>query len=187
MRKEFHIVNNVFSDSVLDILNTHCEIKSTDKSSYDIWPDQTTNNKTIAECFSHMLDGRDRIMVVQDLYSNPALPCYKKRWIKDANIAIQKIPKGGYITKHRDNCLFGLTVFLNEIDLGGDFIWWDEQDNLHTVRPECNTGVMAYYDHELVRGAAHQVTPVESDQIRYTVQLFVFMPNAPENYATYED
>lgn len=178
--KEFVQVDNVFSQHILTMLTEHCHINSSDNSSYDIWPAETTNNNTAKECFSETLLGRRRMLVIQDLYENPILPCYQKPWLKTADIAIQKLPPGGYITRHMDTCFFSLTVFLNSVVSGGEFKWWDADNNTHIVSPRRNTGITAYYDFKLTQGAYHEVTPIDCDQTRYTLQLFVFDKSDPD-------
>jgi len=166
----FQTVPNIFSDSTLKLLKPFLEILPTDKSSYDIWPLESTSNKTAPECFTHTLTDNIRLTVISELFNNTELPCYKKKWLKDADIAIQKIPAGGFIPKHTDYCMFSLTVFLSSVE-GGEFIWWDEQ-TAHIVVPDINKGIVACYE-TFSRGPSHRVEPVISG-LRSTLQLFVF-------------
>lgn len=171
--KRFNVIDNVFSDKVLTILKSYTKPLPVDKSSYDVWPAEVTNNKTAVECFTCDIVGNDKAQILYELYENATLPCYKKTWLKHCDIAIQKMPVGSSIYKHTDNCIFSLTVFLSAFD-GGKFIWW-EGDTAHIVEPALNKGIYAYYDNYTI-GADHQVTNVESNT-RYTLQLFLYSKN----------
>lgn len=168
--KMFQTVPNIFSHSTLELLKPFLNVSPTDKSSYDIWPLVSTNNKTAPECFTHTITDNIRLTVISELFNNVELPCYKKTWLKDADIAIQKIPAGGFIPKHTDYCMFSLTVFLSTIE-GGEFVWWDNQ-TAHVVIPDINKGIVACYD-TFCRGPSHRVEPVING-LRSTLQLFVF-------------
>lgn len=172
--KQYTVVENILSDRVLKLLEPYAKLLPSDKSSYAVWPAEATRNNTMPECFTCDILGKDRAEILHELFENPKLPCYKKGWIKHADLAVQKIPTGGFIDKHSDNCIFSLTVFLSEV-VGGQFRWWDESNIMHTVYPTINTGVLACYN-DYIRGAPHEVTPVESN-VRFTLQLFVFSKN----------
>lgn len=172
MKPEFHTIDNVFSNGTLQILHKYCSVLPSDNSSYDVWPDVITDNKTLPECFSTTLYNKDRIVVLADLFEHSALPCANKSWLKSADIAIQKIVPGGGIREHQDHCKFSLTVFLNDPS-GGEFHWWNELDDVHVVKPKYNTGVYAFYE-KCEYGAYHNVTPVTGNINRYTLQLFIF-------------
>jgi hypothetical protein len=169
--KQYIIAEDVLSKKVLKLLEPYARLLATDKSSYNVWPNEMTFNKTAVECFTCDVLGKDRIEIIDELYSNTALPCYNKTWLKGADIAVQKIPAGGQIPKHTDHCIFSLTVFLSSIT-GGEFVWWDHTDNQHTVTPKYNTGIISCAD-TYSRGLAHEVLPVQ-DGVRYTAQIFVF-------------
>lgn len=171
--KRFNVIDDVFSDKVLTILKSYTKPLPVDKSSYDVWPAESTNNKTAVECFTCDIVGNDKAQILYELYENATLPCYKKTWLKHCDIAIHKMPVGSSIYKHADNCIFSLTVFLSTFD-GGKFIWW-EGDIAHIVEPALNKGIYAYYDNYTI-GADHQVTDVESNT-RYTLQLFLYPKN----------
>ena len=168
--KKYIIVENVLSNRALNILKPYAQLLPTDKSSYNIWPAKSTNNNTIAECFTCDVLGKDRLEIINELYSNDKLPCYNKNWLRNCDIAIQKIPPGGSIPKHRDHCIFSLTVFLSTVT-GGEFKWWDGE-TAYKIAPEINKGVICCYD-EYTIGAAHEVCEVIKD-VRFTLQLFVF-------------
>ncbi len=172
--KGYIVVDNVLSENALNILKPYAVLLPSDKSSYDVWPAESTNNNTAPECFTCDILGKDRIEIINELYNNSQLPCYKKSWLKNCDIAIQKIPKGGFIPKHTDYCILSLTVFLSTVK-GGEFIWWDN-NTVHTVVPEYNKGVISCYD-TYKRGASHKVTEV-TDGVRFTMQLFVFDKNS---------
>jgi hypothetical protein len=169
--KIYTVVDNIFSDKVLTMLEPYAKLLPSDKSSYSVWPAESTNNNTTPECFTCDVLGNDRLAVINELYNNADLPCYKKSWLKSCDIVVQKIPVGGLIPKHSDYCIFSLTVFLSEVE-GGEFVWWDSNNNLHTVDTKYNTGVIACYNNYL-RGASHRVQPVLAG-LRLTLQLFVF-------------
>lgn len=169
--KQFTVIDNIFSDRVLKILEPYAKMLPTDKSSYNVWPKESTRNNTAPECFTCDILGKDRIEIINELFENPKLPCYKKVWLNNADIAVQKIPTGGFIDKHSDLCMFSLTVFLSKVE-GGQFVWWDEQSTKHIVETSVNKAVLACYN-DFVRGAAHEVLPVESET-RFTLQMFVF-------------
>ena len=169
--KKFTVVDGIFSDRVLTLLEPYAKLLPTDKSSYNVWPDRSTRNKTLPECFTCDVLGKDRTEILHELFENPALPCYKQNWLKDADIAVQKMPEGALIDQHADRCLFSLTVFLSSVN-GGYFVWWDDDGFMHTVEPVVNKAVFASYD-DYVQGAPHKVNPVESGT-RFTLQLFVF-------------
>lgn len=169
--KKYTVVENVFSDKVLRIIEPYAKLLPSDKSSYDVWPEQSTGSKTTPECFTCDVLGKDRAEILNELFENINLPCYKKNWLKNADIAIQKMPVGGFIPKHSDYCIFSLTVFLSEVQ-GGEFVWLDEANTEHIVSPLVNKAVIACYN-DYIRGATHEVKPVESG-IRFTLQLFVF-------------
>ena len=170
--KKFLVVDNIFSDKVLKILEPYAKLLPTDKSSYSAWPDKSTNNKTAPECFTCDITGKDRLLVIEELYNNPILPCYQKKWLKSSDIAIQKIPITGFIPKHSDYCLFSLTVFLSDCE-GGEFCWWDENNTSYLIEPYINRGIINSYCENFSRGASHKVLPVQSGT-RFTLQLFVF-------------
>lgn len=167
----FLTVPNILSNSTLELLKPYSNVLPTDKSSYDIWPLQSTNNKTAPECFTHTVSNNIKLTIITELFNNSTLPCYKKPWLKHADIAIQKIPNGGFIPRHTDFCIFSLTVFLNEVS-GGEFIWYDENNVENIILPNINTGIVASYDN-FTRGASHKVERVTSS-LRSTLQLFVF-------------
>lgn len=167
----YTIVENIFSDKVLSLLAPYAMLLPSDKSSYDVWPAESTNNNTAVECFTCDVLGKDRTTIIDELYNNKLLPCYNKKWLKDCDIAVQKIPVSGFIPKHTDYCIFSLTVFLSEVK-GGEFYWWDEQGIKHAVSSCVNTGIFSIAD-QFKRGLSHEVTPVE-EGIRFTLQLFVF-------------
>lgn len=167
----FTVIEDVLSKEVLDILEPYAKLLPTDKSSYDVWPDASTNNKTAPECFTSDVLGKDRIQIINELYNNQKLPCFGKSWIKDSDIAIQKIPTGGFIPKHNDYCKFSLTVFLAVVE-GGEFVWWDENNIKHIVETKYNRGVAANGE-SFRRGFDHKVMPV-TNGCRFTLQLFVF-------------
>jgi hypothetical protein len=169
--KIYTVVDNIFSDKVLTMLEPYAKLLPSDKSSYSVWPAESTNNNTTPECFTCDVLGNDRLAVINELYNNADLPCYKKSWLKSCDIVVQKMPVGGLIPKHSDYCIFSLTVFLSEVE-GGEFVWWDSNNNLHTVDTKYNTGVIACYNNYL-RGASHRVQPVLAG-LRLTLQLFVF-------------
>ncbi len=169
--KQYSVVNNIFSDKVLKLLEPYSILLPTDKSSYDVWPLESTNNRTAPECFTCDVLGKDRTEIINELFENPNLPCYKKTWLKHCDIAVQKMPVGGFIDRHRDYCLFSLTVFLSSFE-GGQFVWSDEQGNDHVVDPAPNKAVIACYN-DYIYGAPHEVMPVISG-LRFTLQLFVF-------------
>lgn len=169
--KHYKVIDNILSDKVLKILEPYSTLLASDKSSYNVWPNEMTFDKTAVECFTCDVLGKDRIAIIEELYSNTALPCYNKTWLKGCDIAVQKIPVGGLIPKHTDHCIFSLTVFLSSIT-GGEFSWWDEHDIKHTVTPKYNTGIISCAE-GYVRGPAHEVLPVR-EGIRFTLQVFVF-------------
>ena len=169
--KGYIVVDNIFSDKVLTILEPYAKLLPSDKSSYNVWPAESTNNNTAPECFTCDVQGKDRLAVIDELYNNIKLPCYQKKWLKDCDIAVQKIPVGGFIPKHSDHCIFSLTVFLSEVK-GGEFYWWDEADEKHTIQSSYNTGIISYQD-TFTGGFLHEVATVEQG-VRFTLQLFVF-------------
>ena len=169
----FNLTDSVLSASSLKLLDKHCCISESDISSYDIWPTDVTNDGNATECFTHNIQGQERSMILNDIYNNQDLPCYKKNWIRDADLAIQKIPQAGYITRHVDSCYFSLTVFLNDVEQGGYFVWWDDNQDKHYIKPVRNQGIYAHYDKHS-QGADHEVSVVNSPEVRYTLQLFVF-------------
>jgi hypothetical protein len=175
--KLFFTVDNIFSTKVLNLLEPYAKLLPTDKSSYDVWPGQATNNKTAPECFTCDVLGKDRLVIIDELFNNINLPCYQKKWLKDCDIAVQKIPEGGFIPKHSDFCMFSLTVFLTEC-VGGEFCWWDENNNKILVAPMHNRGVFATYN-SFYRGANHKVLEVK-ENLRITLQLFVFNKKSKE-------
>lgn len=176
---QFLVVENVFDESTLKILYKYCDILSTDSSSHDVWPDQITRNKSLPECYTNPLNGRDKMIVLNYLYNHNRLPCSGKKWIKDADIAIQKIVPGGSIAQHRDHTKFSLTVFLSKSE-GGDFIWLDSDGiTEHKISPEFNRGIYAFGDDSCFTGAFHEVSTVTGDTNRYTLQLFVFDSDTP--------
>lgn len=165
----YNVVDNIFSDKVLTILKPYAKLLPSDKSSYNVWPNEVTFNKTAVECFTCDVLGKDRLEVIDELYNNIKLPCYQKKWLKDCDIAVQKIPVGGFIPKHSDHCIFSLTVFLSEVK-GGEFYWWDEADEKHTIQSSYNTGIISYQD-TFTGGFLHEVATVEQG-VRFTLQLF---------------
>jgi hypothetical protein len=165
----YNVVDNIFSDKVLTILEPYAKLLPSDKSSYNVWPNEVTFNKTAVECFTCDVLGKDRLAVIDELYNNIKLPCYQKKWLKDCDIAVQKIPVGGFIPKHSDHCIFSLTVFLSEVK-GGEFYWWDEADEKHTIQSSYNTGIISYQD-TFTGGFMHEVATVEQG-VRFTLQLF---------------
>jgi hypothetical protein len=167
--KGYIVVDNIFSDKVLTILEPYAKLLPSDKSSYNVWPNEVTFNKTAVECFTCDVLGKDRLAVIDELYNNIKLPCYQKKWLKDCDIAVQKIPVGGFIPKHSDHCIFSLTVFLSEVK-GGEFYWWDEADEKHTIQSSYNTGIISYQD-TFTGGFLHEVATVEQG-VRFTLQLF---------------
>jgi len=167
--QKFSLISDVFSANTMSMLHKHCNIYTTDKSSYAIWPDSVSST---VECFSHTLTGKDRITVLYDLCNNADIPC-DVSLLKTSDIAIQKIPPGGSIGRHADNCHFSLTVFLNDIDQGGEFVWL-QGDQKNIVQPIKNHGIFAYYNGEHTGGADHEVNEVKGSVTRYTLQLFVF-------------
>jgi hypothetical protein len=167
--KGYIVVDNIFSDKVLTILEPYAKLLPSDKSSYNVWPNEVTFNKTAVECFTCDVLGKDRLAVIDELYNNIKLPCYQKKWLKDCDIAVQKIPVGGFIPKHSDHCIFSLTVFLSEVK-GGEFYWWDEADEKHTIQSSYNTGIISYQD-TFTGGFMHEVATVEQG-VRFTLQLF---------------
>jgi hypothetical protein len=169
--KKYIVVENIFSDRVLTLLKPYARLLPTDKSSYDVWPAESTNNNTAVECFTCDVLGKDRTAIIDELYNNKLLPCYGEKWLRDCDIAIQKLPTGGFIPKHTDHCMFSLTVFLSEVK-GGEFHWWDSDNNKHIVKSMFNRGVFSNTE-EFKRGLPHEVTPVELST-RFTLQLFVF-------------
>ena len=169
----FDLLTDVLSVPTLIELGKHASVSDTDISSYDIWPTEVTEDDQAPECFTHNLTGKIRSMVLHDIFMNDQLPCYKQSWVKNADVAIQKIPHQGFITRHIDTCEFSLTVFLNTVHHGGHFVWADEQNNEHYIKPVFNSGVYAYYE-TAIQGAQHEVLPVRSKQCRSTLQLFVF-------------
>lgn len=172
MDKKFTTVDNVFSERTLKMLSKYCDILPTDLSSYDVWPTEITNYNQLPECFTNTLYGADKMVVLDELF-NSKLPCAGKKWLKDSDIAIQKIVPGGNIAKHYDYCQFSLTVFLSE-PAGGEFVWWDKNGKAtYTVAPGFNKGVYAFYETGSQEGAAHKVKTVHNNT-RYTLQLFVF-------------
>ena len=169
--KQYKVFENLFSSNTLNIIESYAKLLPGDKSSYNVWPSEATNNNTAPECFTCDILGKDRLEIINELYNNSTLPCYKKSWLKDCDIAVQKLPIGGYIPKHTDHCIFSLTVFLSAPP-GGEFVWWDESNNEHVVTPKVNNAVIACYEN-FIRGASHEVRKVKDD-VRFTLQLFVF-------------
>jgi hypothetical protein len=169
--KVYTVVDNIFSDKVLAILKPYAKLLPSDKSSYDVWAAESTNNNTAPECFTCDVLGKDRLAVIDELYNNSDLPCYQKKWLKDCDIAIQKLPVGGFIPKHTDHCIFSLTVFLSEVK-GGEFYWWGQTNEKHIVQSSYNKGIFSYQD-TFTRGFPHEVETVEQG-VRFTLQLFVF-------------
>lgn len=169
--KGYTVINDVFSDRVLDILKPYANLLPNDKSSYDVWSDESTNNKTAPECFTCDVLGNDRLAVIDELFNNKNLPCYQKKWLKDCDIAIQKLPVGGFIPKHTDHCILSLTVFLSEVT-GGEFFWWDSNNVKHVINTKYNAGIISCKEN-FQRGLFHEVNTVTSG-IRFTLQLFVF-------------
>lgn len=170
--KQYHVVNNVLSEQTLKLLEKYHHIADTDVSSHDLWSDELTDGGKDVANYSVQLSGKDKVTIIADIAENTDLPCAGKKWIRDADIAIQKLPPGGIVRSHFDHCKFSLTVFLQQCD-GGEFCWTDENNVEHTVKPTVNTGIYAYYD-EYQYGACHRVKPVTGDKVRVTMQLFVF-------------
>ena len=169
--KQYRVFENLFSSKTLNIIESYAKLLPDDKSSYTVWPSEATNNNTAPECFTCDILGKDRLEIINELYNNSKLPCYKKSWLKDSNIVVQKLPIGGHIPKHTDYCIFSLTLFLSTPS-GGEFVWWDERNNEHIVTPKFNNAVIACYKN-FIRGASHEVRRV-NDDVRFTLQLFVF-------------
>lgn len=163
----------MLSDASLRLLDKHCYISEDDISSYEIWPTDVTQDGEATECYTHNIDAGERGMILTDIFNNSDLPCYKQNWLRNADLAIHKIPQTGCITRHADSCYFSLTVFLNDVQQGGQFVWWDHNQDQHYIKPVRNQGVFAHYDQH-GEGADHKVVPVYSPEVRYTLQLFVF-------------
>lgn len=169
--KDYIVVDNILSDKALKILGSYAKLLPTDKSSYNVWPSEATNNNTAPECFTCDVLGSDRLEIINELYDNQSLPCYKKTWLKNCDIVVQKLPVGGFIPKHTDYCILSLTVFLSEVK-GGEFFWWDNNQNKHIVNSCYNRGIISCSDNYF-RGLSHEVNIVE-EGTRFTLQLFVF-------------
>lgn len=169
--KGYIVVNNILSDKALKILEPYAKLLPTDKSSYNVWPSQATNNNTNPECFTCDVLGGDRLEIINELYNNQSLPCYKKSWLRECDIAVQKIPAGGSLPKHTDYCILSLTVFLSEVK-GGEFCWWDQNNIKHVISTSYNTGIVSNSSN-YSRGPSHEVNVVE-EGTRFTLQLFVF-------------
>lgn len=169
--KVYTVIENIFSDRVLNVLAPYAKLLPTDKSSYDVWAPESTNNNTAPECFTCDVLGKDRLEIIEELYNNENLPCFQMKWLRDCDIAIQKLPTGGFIPKHTDHCIFSLTVFLSVVK-GGEFFWWDTNDQKQTVATSFNTGIVSYQE-TFGRGLPHEVNTV-TDGTRFTLQLFVF-------------
>lgn len=161
----FHYIENVLSDSILRDLAPLCQRLDTDKSSYDAWPSESTLNNTLPECFTTDLDSSLRIKIIEHLYQNPIL---RHRLLKKANFAIQKVPSGASIPEHSDSCYMSLTVFLSEVESGGEFI-----SGSLFIKPKYNCGVYAKYSEHTV-GPKHKVNEVLGTKTRYTLQMFLW-------------
>jgi hypothetical protein len=165
-------VQKVFTDYTMKVLSDYCDLYHADnKSSYRAWPEEATLEKNAPECFSQDVLGKDRMLILNELYYHRELPCAGNKWLMSADIAVQKLPHGGFIPMHQDNCRFSLTVFLSEVD-GGEFVWMDGAHQ-YTVSPSINKGIYAMYD-DFCIGPPHEVKTVQNESGRITLQLFVF-------------
>ncbi len=171
---KYIIFENVFSERILKILSSYTQLLPTDKRTEQYWTDMHKLYPDTPNAFTCDVLGKDRMEIISELFENTRLPCYHKRWLRDADIAIHKMPDGTFVPKHKDHCIFSMTLFISPtIDYtGGNFLWWDDNNNMLTVEPKYNTGIVAYYDN-FKHGANHQVTTIHGG-IRYTMQLFVF-------------
>lgn len=174
----FHCIDNVLSDTTLAELEKYCQIRPNDKSSYDVWPPESTRNCTLPKCFTNDLGIQDRMMVLYDLYKHKEL---KDAKLRTASFAVQKIPPGACIPTHTDQCVMSLTVFLNRDPLlGGEFIFNDSIE----ITPKFNRGVYASFTKQEA-GAPHQVNTVRGNVTRYTLQMFVWDKDAVEKGAKF--
>lgn len=167
----FTYVENILSDSVIaHLCERYAKLNATDNSSYDVWPLEMTASKTLKECFSETLQPSDKVLVATDLYSNSKLPFFENSKIKFAQMAVQKIPPGGYIPNHPDTCTASLTIFLNEVE-GGEFVWYNGGQGT-SITPKFNSGVYAFFEDRVI-GLEHCVNVVKGDKNRYTLQMFI--------------
>lgn len=167
----FTFTENVFSKGLLELIQSkYCTIKTTDNSSYNVWPAESTNNNTLPEAFSETVTDGVRMALILAIASNNQLPFSKDEGLKFAQFAVQKMPAGCSIPAHADTCKASLTVFLSEVK-GGEFIWLDNGTEV-SIAPKVNCGVYAYFDN-VVEGAIHKTNPVEGIDTRYTLQMFL--------------
>jgi hypothetical protein len=171
---KYTVFENLLSTKALSILEKYAQLLPNDKNTTDTWTDMHRLYPDLPNAYTCDVLGKDRLEILNELYNNETLPCYKKTWLRDADIAIHKMPHNTVVPKHTDYCMFSITLFLSKDKsfTGGEFIWWDDNDDVHVVEPAYNKAIIACYD-TFKRGASHEVPPIK-DGIRYTMQLFVF-------------
>ena len=173
----FICAQNILSDSVLTQLHELCLIKDTDQSSYDIWPDEVTGNKTLVETFSEQINhkhGSLKKILQNDLYERPSSPLHKSKLVLHADFAILKYPPGSSCPYHYDTAQCAMTLFLNqqwEPNWGGGFVYFDDAGVEHTIPVQYNSAAYTFYD-ELTTGPKHGAEQVSGPETRYVLQVF---------------
>lgn len=168
----FTYTENIFNSKILQTLQSKfCEVKSNDKSSYEVWPTTITANCTLPKAFSETVEGGDRMALILAIASNHNLPFYKDDRLKFAQFAVQKMPVGCSIPNHTDTCKASLTVFLNDNVEGGEFIWLDN-DIEKPITPKVNCGIYSHFN-SVTEGASHKTNTVIGTNTRYTLQMFL--------------
>lgn len=171
---KYTVVENVLSERSLKLLEPYLQLLPDDKNTKDTWAEMYEVHAGAADAYTQQVLGTDRLTIIEELFNNPKLPCYKKRWLLNAEVDVHKLPDTAFVPKHKDYCMFSLTLFLckDKDFVGGNFVWWDDDNNVIIVEPEYNKGIIACYD-DFRDGADHEVSPV-SGGVRYSMQLFVF-------------
>lgn len=180
----YTVIDNFLPASLVDyIVNRYGELnRITDLSSYDRWTDLVTKNKTLPECYINNIVGKEKFLILDAAVQAPGSPYIQLNptLFNNSAIAIQKIPTTGYIPEHWDDCVASLTLFLNKEPVkGGDFVWRDTEGTEHVIQPKYNRAICAVFDKQLAetgstQSANHWTTPVESEQHRISLQMFIY-------------
>jgi len=170
----FHYTHNFFpTDITENILSKYSLWNISEDKSSDYWPDGTKSENAVVKV--QKLTKQEEVTIRDFLYESPRSVFCDDNMLRDSVFTVYKAEPGYVLSKHCDNVRGSLTVFLNndaDDNSGGDFVWYDVNDNKHTIKNKFNTAVQWKNLYKDAKANPYHETTVNNTD-RFTLQMFI--------------
>ena len=169
----FHFTHNFLPPNIINNLVSKYSLWSDDDKPSDYWPDKTKSKNAVVKV--QKLTKQEEVTIRDFLFeSNRSVFQYDNR-LKDCVFTVYKAEPGYVLSKHNDHVAGSLTVFITPNTVnnpGGDFVWYDVNDNKHIIKNNLNTGIQWKNLYKEPKANPYHETTVNNTD-RFTLQMFI--------------